>query len=165
MEFVIFGDPELDRGYWFRYGAGRGIDGRELDVEFRLRRIPLNKAQEIEARYGRKKQIQTGAALVPARERTEGEVTDLMLDKAAFCWTETRGLVVTLGDEDAVAAFSVLDGAHEVGSKIELNGETPESIKRFILSRVLGLVLWIVERVDELEKAVGREEATAAKNS
>lgn len=162
--FVVYGNPELDPGSWQTW-PGSVTKEKPKGVGFRIRRLPFDKAQELEARYGEEKQITLGAQRVPARERTEEETGALLIDKAAFAWTESRDLEVVPGDDAARAIFSPYAQDAAAGSPVKVDGEVPDVVKRYLLSRYLDLVLWIVRIATESDKAKRAREAAAAKNS
>lgn len=160
LVFEEFSTPAADPGRWFPYQQ----DG----VACRVRRMPSDEANEIEAKITAAEEATAPAGengTRQARPATQ-HFLQLRLEEAIRAWMDCVGFAVAPQD-DAEATFytAELQKPVAVGEEVSLDGRLTEGIKRRLLTRHISLMFWITSRMDEQEKRYRADEALLRKNS
>lgn len=117
MALKHFGKPENDEGTWFPFGLDKPF-------EMRIRRIPSGVAEKIDARHRGRESFEVREGIRrPVRELDA--IAEGLAEKAAWAWTDARGLEVQVGDEESAGFWrkATGDDSIAVGQVVELAGE------------------------------------------
>lgn len=139
-----------------------------VDIAFRVRRIPDSVGQRFEKKYGREEQIARPAGgKRPQRVFSLDELQGVLTDKADWAWTDTRNVVISIGDEGAADFYTKELGRQDdpvkVGDEVVLDGKLTSAIKRRVFAQDANLMTWILQRSETLDKKYRGEETELSK--
>lgn len=168
--FNDFGRPEKAEGDWLiLVPAIKPCDATpdgEPAIELRIRRMPDTQAIKFETKYGREDLTVDAAGRKRAQRVLTGEESlSLSWDKAAWAWTDCKNLGVSIEDEDAAEFY----GRHlgkpiTVGTKLLLDGQLNDAIKRRLFGLQTDLAIWCIARARELSAKFTEDEKEARGN-
>lgn len=128
-EFQLYSNGDNDPGEWFEFG-------KRNPFRVRIRRVPSDKAREIERRHEGKDQFEVVGGL-RRRVRDLQSVLQVYEECALWAWTDLEGLTITARDLESAKLLGC-----QVGDAVDVTGaRLTLQVKKALADKVKPLAL------------------------